>query len=391
MSNSTRVWVAQTFFDDDRNKGFAFAPDAGISAQEAYQLAAIGDDYSPRRHAGTWVPREVIGDVTAEYDFAMLHGVLPALSARAVAVLRDVLEPNGELLPLVAPESAGRDWYFYNVTRVVDCLDAARSELTYFYPSRTHASHIRTHVFVEEAIRGLSIFRVPQLKNHVYLTDAVARRVREAGLYGFELAEVWPLPPGEYWWNRYKAQSAESFKAWKAARRSRGRKPAARTKGAAAPSKRKPKDAVPELGSRALRDTEVAELTAGLSAAEALVGLQSGWDDAHAAMAAAEREAMRLRDEPPGTARGDGQFAVSILIGEALVRALPGWGWRMISSGSEETLGVVDGDGTLAVPVFAVSSRLINDDTSDVALVLLLSMVAAGRFERTPGRLKLIG
>jgi hypothetical protein len=109
-------------------------------------------------------------------------GSTPVFSQRAVDALIDVLVPHGELLPL---RIADGSFYIYNVTHVIDALDEEQSELIRF--SSGGVMRVVSYAFKREVIHGEIIFRVPQLRATVFVSDGFSRRIREADLSGFSL------------------------------------------------------------------------------------------------------------------------------------------------------------------------------------------------------------
>jgi hypothetical protein len=120
-------------------------------------------------------------------DFPSFGGV-PVFSQRAIEALRDLLEPCGEILPLRCHEGT---YFAYNVTRLVDALDEAQSELERFSSGRI--MWIERPVFFPDRLAGEVIFKVPQSPNRTFVTDPFVRRIWERGLVGFDLQ---PYTPG---------------------------------------------------------------------------------------------------------------------------------------------------------------------------------------------------
>lgn len=119
-------------------------------------------------------------------DFALL-GLVPVFSEQAVNALRDILEANGELLPL---QHARRKYFAYNVTTVLDALDEERSRVSRF--SDGGIMSIEGYVFRPGALSEAVIFKIPQLPGaFVYVTEVFADRVRQAELLGFVFRQIW--------------------------------------------------------------------------------------------------------------------------------------------------------------------------------------------------------
>ena len=112
---------------------------------------------------------------------------VPVFNPRSVEILADLLEGNGELLPI---RCDGEDYFLFNVTRVVDALDQQNSDLDLFDDG--DILEIDRHVFIPEKLPSLSIFKIPQMVlADVFVTDPFVDRVESAGLKGFDFELVW--------------------------------------------------------------------------------------------------------------------------------------------------------------------------------------------------------
>ena len=120
--------------------------------------------------------------LSAKGDTPGLSSHIPVFSSRAVTALSDLLQGNGELLPIVCDD----EYYsIFNVTRVVDALDEANSSLKLFSDGRI--MYIERHAFFPQKLRGINVFKIPQKPlSHVFVTDTFVDRVKAADLKGFE-------------------------------------------------------------------------------------------------------------------------------------------------------------------------------------------------------------
>lgn len=119
-------------------------------------------------------------------DFPYFHALLPVFSARAVSDLGDLLEGNGELLPL---RCDGGSYFAYNVTCVIDALD--REESVIHHTLEGSVTGISRHVFKPGSLDGAAIFKMPYPGvGGVYVAEPFVHRVRERGLTGFEFEEL---------------------------------------------------------------------------------------------------------------------------------------------------------------------------------------------------------
>jgi hypothetical protein len=114
--------------------------------QNCYQEMLLTDDentnkFSEFKNSQGWFKGKLIGDAwilvrvvtdddtkifpVGDCPFFPGFYVEPILSAKAVEALRDLLEENGELLPLLCDEGI---YYVFNTARIVDALDEKHSE-----------------------------------------------------------------------------------------------------------------------------------------------------------------------------------------------------------------------------------------------------------------------
>lgn len=136
----------------------------------------------------SWKPLQVHIDEKGRKglgDFTFFH-TLPAFSTHAVATLRDLLVPHGQLLPINLGKT---EWFVFNTTTVIDALDFGkgkmrRGEEIYWGDKQ---------VFREEKLAGATIFKIPEMLSYgfPYVTDAFIERVAKAKLRGFRFKLLW--------------------------------------------------------------------------------------------------------------------------------------------------------------------------------------------------------
>jgi hypothetical protein len=148
-------------------------------------------DGKPR--AAAWKPipvRRVKADKRSKShpsDFPWLGVHALVMRRSAVDALRDLLEANGEVLPLATDD--GLELFVLNA-RTVDALDEARSSLLRF-PSTNRIMRIQRPAFVPSAVEGVDVFRLPYRAMPTYVSDRFVERVKSAGLKGLEFDAVW--------------------------------------------------------------------------------------------------------------------------------------------------------------------------------------------------------
>ena len=140
------------------------------------------------RFLPTWPdpPPMVEGLVRSFNDYPGINLGTPAFSQRAVDILRDLLEPYGELLPVRHPIGM---FYVYNCTNLLNCLDLNKS--VYSYTAKTHLLSIQQYAFIESQVRDQAFFRVRPTPSHLMCTDVVAERVKKHGMLGFRFVPLW--------------------------------------------------------------------------------------------------------------------------------------------------------------------------------------------------------
>ena len=140
-----------------------------------------------------WYPLEVEHLIENKKDRRLPAGDFPyfggdpAFSRRATDSIRDILEANGEILPL---KSKDGEYYAYNVTNTIDALDEEKSELKLHRDGSI--MRVLQYVFHEDRIKNEQIFKIPQKIGLVFVTDAFVQRVQDEGLLGFKFPEVYP-------------------------------------------------------------------------------------------------------------------------------------------------------------------------------------------------------
>lgn len=197
------LYLMDPITDDPEFEGFGF-DEAAMSFRNPG--VPLGFDFDPEdiqtkgrawtvtRMASIWTPQPVFGQVKSHNDYPCVNLTIPAFSHRAVEALHDLLEPNGELLPLVS--SVG-EYYAYNVTTVADILDHERSEIEWFNEGRVLALEISRYECLPQKLSGLSIFRIVEMSSSTFVHQVFVDRVREHGLRGFDFTRLYPLPNSE--------------------------------------------------------------------------------------------------------------------------------------------------------------------------------------------------
>jgi hypothetical protein len=210
------VFELERILDNPLFEGFASGDTPSLLGRNS-----IHDDFFPELSVAAtwdwnlvplskiWKPLVVEGRVRSFNDFPCLDLMTPAFSRRAVDVLRDFLEPNGELLPLVHP--AG-EYYAYNCLKIVEVIDREKTKARWYNDDPRMTSHVTFFSLIPERLKGLSIFRMRQMSMRCFVTTPFVERAIAAGLNGFHFMKVWPFPEGvDYWDEDKKSRRAASL------------------------------------------------------------------------------------------------------------------------------------------------------------------------------------
>jgi hypothetical protein len=171
------------------------------SNYDLFQGGKIGDAWQPvhviidRSRVDEWTPLPPSGDFP-RFEGA---GIEPVFSRRALDALGDLLQENGEILPLSCDEG---EYYLFNTTRIVDAIDVEHTEFKPYSevdpdmalldddPDSPTITHFAFH---PEIVKSLTIFKISNKYNKAtpMVTDKFVQRVQEAGLEGFEFELIW--------------------------------------------------------------------------------------------------------------------------------------------------------------------------------------------------------
>ncbi len=111
------------------------------------------------------------------------------LSRRGADELRDLLEPNGEFLPVHCKENS--DVVLFHPPTCLDALDKEKAVVSYYDEEKKQGPwRVEWHHFIDEKIGDVPIF-VLQESTSIYVTDRFVERVREKNLKGFGFRRLW--------------------------------------------------------------------------------------------------------------------------------------------------------------------------------------------------------
>jgi hypothetical protein len=200
MTTTNAIYRLDSISDNPKYEGFGMGEQPSLLGKRDRYEDLVWDFDSTRGEwvapqlAKIWQPLRVLGRVRPYNDFPCVM-IYPAFSQRAVDVLQDILSANGELLPLVT--SVG-SYYLYNCNTIADIIDFDKSKISYMNQNTImEIDYLQVH---QDRLVNLSIFTMRKWPGCCFVTDVVARRIREAKLEGFEFRKIWPLPSHIPYW-----------------------------------------------------------------------------------------------------------------------------------------------------------------------------------------------
>lgn len=163
-------------------------------SQDDFERINVEVNGTPRRPRWKPIPVQLVrndeGRKLVKSDSPWLGSHALIFRAEVVDSIGSVLSECGELLPLTCLET---DLWIYNPTRVVEALDEAASSVLRFNDGRIML--IQQHVFREDVIRDVEIFKIPNLRvSPTFVSQRFVDRWNESGLKGLEFKRVWTSP-----------------------------------------------------------------------------------------------------------------------------------------------------------------------------------------------------
>jgi hypothetical protein len=120
-------------------------------------------------------------------DFPWLVSQALVMRRPAMEALQDFLKADGEILPLATDDDV--ELFVFNA-RVKDAMDEARSSVVTF-PGTNRIMQVKRIAFIEAAIQGVNVFRLPHRGSATYVSQHFVDRVTSTGLCGLQFNCVW--------------------------------------------------------------------------------------------------------------------------------------------------------------------------------------------------------
>lgn len=120
------------------------------------------------------------------YSFDISGSLRPfyVISEFALADLNDILEPRGQLLPVITESKRRQFFGYYPTNPLSGCFDKAKSD----YREAERGLIIEKPVLIAQNITDEYLFSIEEDISYVFVTDKFKQRVEEAGLLGFDFS-----------------------------------------------------------------------------------------------------------------------------------------------------------------------------------------------------------
>lgn len=127
------------------------------------------------------------GSSLTKGDLLYCNGCTILASSRAREALASVLAQGGEFLPVLTDR--GEVLWAFNTFCLLDAFD---EDASVYERLRTGLIwQISEYVFRPEVVRGVSSFKSPAVRGKLFVSEAVAMAVHEAGLRGQAFRHLW--------------------------------------------------------------------------------------------------------------------------------------------------------------------------------------------------------
>ena len=105
-------------------------------------------------------------------------------SESALTALADILEPRGQLLPVITESKRKKFYGYYPTNPLSGCFDKEKS----IYEEWPNGLMIRKPFLIAQNITDDYLFSVEEDMRRVFVTDKFKQRVEDANLLGFDFS-----------------------------------------------------------------------------------------------------------------------------------------------------------------------------------------------------------
>ena len=139
------------------------------------------DNYQPIKLE---LRRNELGKKNYQFDFSGFLGPFLVFSESALTALADILEPRGQLLPVITESKRKKFFGYYPTNPLSGCFDKEKS----IYDEWPNGLMIRKLFLIAENITDEYLFSIEESISGVFVTDKFKQRVEDANLLGFDFS-----------------------------------------------------------------------------------------------------------------------------------------------------------------------------------------------------------
>ena len=141
----------------------------------------FGDNYQPIKLE---LIRNDFGKKNYKFDFSGFLGPFLVFSESALTALADILEPRGQLLPVITESKRKKFFGYYPTNPLSGCFDKEKS----IYEECPNALMIEKTFLIAKNITDDYLFSIEESISRVFVTDKFKQRVEDANLLGFDFS-----------------------------------------------------------------------------------------------------------------------------------------------------------------------------------------------------------
>ena len=141
----------------------------------------FGDDYQPIKLE---LVRNDFGKKNYRFDLSSALNPFLVFSESALTALADILEPRGQLLPVITESKRKKFYGYYPTNPLSGCFDKEKS----IYDEWPNGLIIRKLFLIAENITDEYLFSIEESISGVFVTDKFKQRVEDANLLGFDFS-----------------------------------------------------------------------------------------------------------------------------------------------------------------------------------------------------------
>ena len=147
----------------------------------AQRWKPFGDNYQPIKLE---LRRNELGKKNYQFDFSGALNPFLVFSESALTALADILEPRGQLLPVITESKRKQFFGYYPTNPLSGCFDKEKSD----YIEYPKGLKIEKTFLIAQNITDEYLFSIEEDISFVFVTDKFKQRVEDANLLGFDFS-----------------------------------------------------------------------------------------------------------------------------------------------------------------------------------------------------------